>query len=97
MPTPKTGRPQPKKRTLGHTSSAVVDPPFPANFDEDDSPETHVTDGLDAVPKNEQLPEPVVKNYGQEEKEDPHERDIHAEAVLAYSIENPEACLMHSG
>ncbi|CAK1362956.1 Ribonucleoside-diphosphate reductase large chain [Cercospora beticola] len=97
-PPPESERPQPKKRTFGRTSSAVVNPPFPADLDDGDSPETLATDGLDAVPKQEQLPEPAVKTDGQEEeKKDPREGDIYAEAVLACSIENPEACLMCSG
>ncbi|KAM3420760.1 hypothetical protein BST61_g4008 [Cercospora zeina] len=97
-PPPETDRPQPKKRTFGRTSSAVINPPFPADLEDGDSPPTLATDGLDAVPKQEELPEPAVKKDGQEEeKKDPREGDIYAEAVLACSIENPEACVMCSG
>ncbi|KAF2210098.1 hypothetical protein CERZMDRAFT_121921 [Cercospora zeae-maydis SCOH1-5] len=97
-PPPESDRPQPKKRTFGRTSSAVVNPPFPADLEDGDSPPTLATDGLDAVPKQEELPEPAVKEVGQEEeKKDPREGDIYAEAVLACSIENPEACVMCSG
>ncbi|KAF7194695.1 Ribonucleoside-diphosphate reductase large chain [Pseudocercospora fuligena] len=98
-----TPPPEPKaKRTFGRTSSAVVNPPFPADIDEGDSPETLATDGLSAVPKQEELPEPAIKAKSAQEEDgekasDDREGDIYAEAVLACSIENPEACIMCSG
>ncbi|EME84990.1 uncharacterized protein MYCFIDRAFT_214917 [Pseudocercospora fijiensis CIRAD86] len=98
-----TPPPEPKaKRTFGRTSSAVVNPPFPADIDEGDSPETLATDGLGAVPKQEELPEPAIKAKSAQEEDgekasDDREGDIYAEAVLACSIENPEACIMCSG
>ncbi len=99
--TPPPEAPQQKKRTFGRTSSAVVNPPFPADQDEGESPEVLAADGAAAVPKDEELPEPALKKADQEEdKEDQskeREGDIYAEAVLACSIENPEACVMCSG
>ncbi|KXT17090.1 hypothetical protein AC579_4314 [Pseudocercospora musae] len=98
-----TPPPEPKaKRTFGRTSSAVVNPPFPADIDEGDSPETLATDGLNAIPKQEELPEPAIKAKSAQEEDgekasDDREGDIYAEAVLACSIENPEACIMCSG
>ncbi|CAK4010309.1 Ribonucleoside-diphosphate reductase large chain [Lecanosticta acicola] len=95
-------RPEAKKRTFGRTSSAVVNPSFPADQDEGESPEVLAIDGVNAVPKEEQLPEPALKEKeGQEEDKkdssDNREGDIYAEAVLACSIENPESCVMCSG
>ena len=78
-----------------------MNPTFPADQEEGDSPEVLAVDGVNAVPKEEQLPDPAVKVPGQEEdsKESSTERegDIYAEAVLACSIENKEACVMCSG
>jgi ribonucleoside-diphosphate reductase subunit M1 len=94
--------PQPKKRTFGRTSSAVVNPEFPADQEEGDSPEVLAADGTAAVPKAEELPGPAVKQQPsqEEDKEDEskeREGDIYADAVLACSIENKEACVMCSG
>jgi ribonucleoside-diphosphate reductase subunit M1 len=96
-------QPEKQKRTFGRTSSAVVNPPFPADQDDGDSPEVLAVDGTKAVPKEEQLPEAALdgeKKTDQEEDGDAsadREGDIYAEAVLACSIENPEACVMCSG
>ncbi|KAF2771342.1 hypothetical protein EJ03DRAFT_349743 [Teratosphaeria nubilosa] len=97
--------PPPEKQArskLGRTGSAVVNPPFPADVDEGESPEVIAVDGKDVVPKEEQLPEPAMaRKAGQEEDESEksgeREGDIYADAVLACSIENPEACVMCSG
>ena len=98
--------PEPKKRTLARTSSAVVNPPFPADQDEGQSPPLLAADRTDGfTPKVEELPEPAMKDGNKElaqdedKAEDSKERegDIYAGAVLACSIENPEACVMCSG
>ena len=98
--------PQKQKRTLGRTSSAVVNPPFPADQEEGDSPDVIGADGMNAlIPKAEELPEPALKdekkevNQEEDKEEESKERegDIYAEAVLACSIDNPEACVMCSG
>ena len=93
---------EPKKRTFGRTSSAVVNPPFPADQDEGESPEVLGQDAIDENIKSEELPEPALKPQSkqQEDKEEDskdREGDIYADAVLACSIENPEACVMCSG
>ena len=95
---------QPKKRTFARTSSAVVNPEFPADQEEGDSPEVLAADGLKEVPKAEELPEPALngnqtpkQEEDQEEESKEREGDIYAEAVLACSIENKEACVMCSG
>ena len=63
-------------------------------------------DGTNAtLPKAEELPEPAIadekKQPEQEEDKESEskerEGDIYAEAVLACSIDNPEACVMCSG
>ena len=96
--------PQPKKRTFGRTSSAVVNPEFPADQEEGDSPEVLAANGTKEVPKVEELPEPAVngkqlpkQEEDQEEESKEREGDIYADAVLACSIENKEACVMCSG
>ena len=95
--------PQPKKRTFGRTSSAVVNPEFPADQEEGASPEVLAADGSKVdLPKEEELPEPALKQeVKQEEDKDEEskerEGDIYADAVLACSIENKEACVMCSG
>jgi ribonucleoside-diphosphate reductase subunit M1 len=100
--TPVATPPQPRKRTFGRTSSAVVNPPFPADIEEGDSPEVLPTDGLDVIPKQDQLPDPAQKAEKKDQAEDgkesdDREGDIYAEAALACSIENPESCVMCSG
>jgi ribonucleoside-diphosphate reductase subunit M1 len=97
-------QPERKQRAFGRTSSAVVNPPFKADVDDGESPEVLATDGLNVVPKEEELPEPAVqgatKTAGQEEDGEhsaDREGDIYADAVLACSIENPESCIMCSG
>ncbi|KAK3722697.1 ribonucleotide-diphosphate reductase subunit rnr1 [Vermiconidia calcicola] len=97
--------PLPKKRTFGRTSSAVVNPPFPADQDEGESPEVLATEGTNGVPQVEELPEPAVNDEkkvpsqeeDKQEESKGREGDIYAEAVLACSIENPESCVMCSG
>ena len=103
--TPPPG-PEQKKRTLGRTSSAVVNPPFPADQEEGASPEVLAVDGTDAsLPKDEELPEPALKaekelpsqEEDKEEESKEREGDIYADAVVACSIENRDACVMCSG
>ncbi|KAF2166754.1 hypothetical protein M409DRAFT_22808 [Zasmidium cellare ATCC 36951] len=101
---PPEPEPEQQKRKLGRTSSAVINPPFPADQDEGESPEVIAVDGTKSIPKEESLPEPalkVEKKAGQEEDKEEsskdREGDIYAEAVLACSIDNPESCIMCSG
>lgn len=99
---PPEKQPERKERKFGRTSSAVVNPPFPADLEEGESPEVIAIDGA-KVPQVEKLPAPAL-DAGEEgkqeedgQKSDYRDGDIYAEAVLACSIENPEACLMCSG
>jgi ribonucleoside-diphosphate reductase subunit M1 len=101
--TPPPPEPQPKKRTFGRTSSAVVNPEFPADQEEGASPEVLAADGSKVdLPKEEELPEPALKQEAKQEEDQDEESkeregDIYADAVLACSIENKEACIMCSG
>ncbi|KAI6949142.1 Ribonucleoside-diphosphate reductase large [Hortaea werneckii] len=96
--------PQPKPRKkFERTTSAVENPPFPADLEDGDSPEVLAADGSNGpAPKGEELPEPAMpqKNNQAEDKDESskdREGDIYADAVLACSIENPESCVMCSG
>ncbi|OQO02899.1 Ribonucleoside-diphosphate reductase large chain [Cryoendolithus antarcticus] len=104
VPTPaQTPPPEPerKERKLDRTASAVVNPPFPADQEEGDSPPMVAVDGTLAVPKQEELPQPAMKKDVQDEdvadKSEQREGDIYADAVLSCSIENKDACVMCSG
>ncbi|KAH6620675.1 ribonucleoside-diphosphate reductase large chain [Chaetomium sp. MPI-SDFR-AT-0129] len=75
-------------------------PAFKADVDEGDSPKTLPTEPTDK-PKAADIGSPVLnsKKDSEDKEEDSKERelDIYSEAVLACSIENPEACVMCSG
>ena len=74
-------------------------PEFKADIDEGESPPMLATEPTGAA-KAETLvldaPTPKQEEDGDDETKD-REGDIYAEAVLACSIENPEACIMCSG
>lgn len=83
--------------------SAMSVPPFPADLEEGDSPKVIAVDGANGMP-DEELPQPALNVEGKakqdedaEEDSKDREGDIYADAVLACSIENPEACIMCSG
>lgn len=103
-----TPPPESHRKKMERSSSAVVNPPFPADVDEGESPEVLALDGTkEAAGKGEELPAPaltdeekdrrVKQGEDEEGKSGEREGDIYAEAVLACSIENPEACVMCSG
>ena len=103
-----TPPPESQRKKMERSSSAVVNPPFPADVDEGESPEVLALDGTkEAAGKGEELPAPaltdeekdrrVKQGEDEEGKSGEREGDIYAEAVLACSIENPEACVMCSG
>lgn len=73
--------------------------PFAADQDEGESPEVLAQDDKTTVP-DEELPGPAAPVKQTEDKDETsktREGDIYADAVLACSIENPDACLMCSG
>lgn len=81
--------------------SAPKATPFKADVEEGESPKTLPTEPTDK-PKMEELADPALnakKGQTEDADEDTQERehDIYADAVLACSIENPEACVMCSG
>jgi ribonucleoside-diphosphate reductase subunit M1 len=80
-------------------SNPVNIPGFKADIDEGDSPRLLTADGPDLkLPEKVELPKPALEPVKQEEDADnDREGDIYAEAVLACSIENKEACVMCSG
>ena len=108
------GKPAPKNMMAAIASTAgnapisprkeaIPNPPFKADVEEGDSPQTLPTD---PTPKAENadelaLPEATKKMSLQEEdadgKSDEREGDIYADKVLQCSIENKEACVMCSG
>ncbi|KAF2184399.1 ribonucleoside-diphosphate reductase-like protein subunit large [Zopfia rhizophila CBS 207.26] len=102
VPTPSTTPPpnsENKRLSTGTTKdSALASKPFTADVEEGDSPKLLSSDPSDKPASEEALPEAAVK---QEEDNDAEsgarEGDIYADAVLACSIENKEACLMCSG
>jgi ribonucleoside-diphosphate reductase subunit M1 len=80
-------------------SNPVTIPGFKADIDEGDSPRLLTADGPDLkLPEKVELPKPALEPVKQEEDaDDGREGDIYADAVLACSIENKEACVMCSG
>jgi ribonucleoside-diphosphate reductase subunit M1 len=81
------------------TSIPGTAPAFKADVDEGDSPKL-ITPENPSVIEKIKLPDAAVgeENGKQEEDADEgREGDIYADAVLACSIENPEACIMCSG
>ncbi|KAI1652321.1 ribonucleoside-diphosphate reductase large chain [Daldinia loculata] len=103
MPTPSTTPPLVSEikvaRPVASPNKAV---PFKADIEEGDSPKALATEPAEKI-REEELPEPALdgqKPNQDEDKEDKskeREYDIYADAVLACSIENPEACVMCSG
>ena len=80
------------------TARPIASPQKPATIkadaDEGDSPRVLAAEPSEKVPDEE-----LGKKEGDEKDSegDDRERDIYSEAVLACSIENPEACVMCSG
>ncbi|KAF1997534.1 hypothetical protein P154DRAFT_524739 [Amniculicola lignicola CBS 123094] len=102
VPTP-TATPPPSSENKSLDSAPVKETAFPtkpfaADVEEGDSPKLLSTNPEGKPAEEEALPEPAMK---QEEDEDTtsgtREGDIYADAVLACSIENKEACVMCSG
>jgi ribonucleoside-diphosphate reductase subunit M1 len=91
---------KPKKET----STPMSVPAFKADVKEGDSPKLLITANPTLVDAdNVKLPAAAVTNGAdkepqqEEDDDDNREGDIYADAVLACSIENPEACVMCSG
>ncbi|KAJ4306680.1 ribonucleotide-diphosphate reductase subunit rnr1 [Collariella sp. IMI 366227] len=97
--------PPPTKTAVGDAAKArslnspSKPPAFKADVEEGDSPKTLPTEPADK-PKLEAIGSPALDGKTEEDKEDEskeREMDIYSEAVLACSIDNPEACVMCSG
>ncbi|KAI1184261.1 ribonucleoside-diphosphate reductase large chain [Nemania serpens] len=104
VPTPSTTPPPPKETTVTEpVVSATKVSTFKADVPEGESPKALATEPTEN-PKAEELPEAALKgdkssqqDEDNEDKSKEREYDIYADAVLACSIENPEACVMCSG
>ena len=107
IPTPSTTPPPEVRAAVAAattpTKAAIAHRPFKADVEEGESPKLLSVEPTGEKPKEELLPGSAldVKASKQEEdkEEDSKDRegDIYADAVLACSIENPEACIMCSG
>jgi ribonucleoside-diphosphate reductase subunit M1 len=100
VPTPATTPPanQESKPLSTTKESALASKPFKADVEEGDSPKLINSEPDRTVLQEQELPEAAVKQ--DEDKEDEsaaRDGDIYADAVLACSIENKEACVMCSG
>ncbi|RYP03809.1 hypothetical protein DL765_010384 [Monosporascus sp. GIB2] len=104
MPAPSTTPPPLKEaRAPRPVASPSKAPAFRADVDEGESPKALPTEPTETI-KAEELPDPALdgdKSPAQDEdkaeKSKEREYDIYADAVLACSIENPDACVMCSG
>ncbi|KAK1761273.1 ribonucleoside-diphosphate reductase large chain [Echria macrotheca] len=107
IPTPSTTPPPVKVPANGEVKSRPLaspakPPAFKADIEEGDSPKNLPTEPTEKInPASIGEPALTDKKEGQAEdtEDDSKEReiDIYSEAVLACSIENPEACVMCSG
>lgn len=101
IPTPSTTPPPPAAAAARVAASPSKPVPFKADVEEGESPKALPTEPA-GKPKIEELADPALngkKSQSEDGDEDSTERehDIYADAVLACSIENPEACIMCSG
>ena len=105
LPVRSTTPPQPiaesiKAVVTTPNKAAISVPAFKADVEDGESPKLLSAEGEIETPP-ERLPDPVLKSVAQEEDAEAdsknREGDIYADAVLACSIENKEACIMCSG
>ncbi|KAI5923728.1 ribonucleoside-diphosphate reductase large chain [Camillea tinctor] len=105
VPTPSITPPpaQEAKASSRPVASPAKPTPFKADVAEGESPKALATEPSEKL-QDEELPDPALedkKSPSQDEDKDDtskeREFDIYADAVLACSIENPEACVMCSG
>lgn len=105
VPTPSTTPPpqmEVKKPAMTPKRSAMEVPTFKADQEEGESPKLVAAEAATGLP-DEELPQPALKDTKPKQEEDADEEskdregDIYADAVLACSIENPDACIMCSG
>jgi ribonucleoside-diphosphate reductase subunit M1 len=79
--------------------SALASKPFKADIEEGDSPKLLSSDPTNSAPVEEEaLSKPAIKQDEDSEDENAaRDGDIYADAALACSIENKDACMMCSG
>jgi ribonucleoside-diphosphate reductase subunit M1 len=95
VPTPVATPPPALELKGATTENALAGKPFKADIEEGDSPKVLASD-----PVSKPDEDALTKNKQDEDAEDDtkgRDGDIYADAVLACSIENPEACVMCSG
>ncbi|KAI6357026.1 ribonucleotide-diphosphate reductase subunit rnr1 [Pyricularia grisea] len=94
-PTPSTT--PPPAVTAKVVASPAKSVPFKADQDEGESPKALPTEPTKSVDEEEALDSKKTDTEDNESESKEREMDIYSEAVLACSIENPEACVMCSG
>jgi ribonucleoside-diphosphate reductase subunit M1 len=95
VPTPVATPPPATDSKTAPLENALAGKPFKADAEEGDSPKVLASDPI-SKPDEEVL----SKDKQEEDAEEGttgRDGDIYADAVLACSIENPEACVMCSG
>jgi ribonucleoside-diphosphate reductase subunit M1 len=99
VPTPvATPPPTENKRLSATKENALASRPFKADVEEGSSPKLVNAEPDSTSLEEQELPEAAIKQ--EEDKDDEsaaRDGDIYADAVLACSIENKEACIMCSG
>ncbi|CAM1503955.1 Fc.00g015460.m01.CDS01 [Cosmosporella sp. VM-42] len=75
----------------------TANPTIKADAEEGGSPKNLPTEPIEKVKEEELSLKKSDQSEDQDEDSEERERDIYSEAVLACSIENPEACIMCSG
>jgi ribonucleoside-diphosphate reductase subunit M1 len=102
MPTPSpTPPPASENKNIASPAkkNALAAPPFKADVEEGDSPTLVGAEPSVPIETGESLDEPAHDSQKEDTTKDSSDRDgdIYADAVLACSIENKEACVMCSG
>ncbi|KAG9682987.1 hypothetical protein KCU76_g13415, partial [Aureobasidium melanogenum] len=97
VPTPSTTPPpEAEAKSMPKKELPMRAPPFTADLPEGSSPKLVAADSTNGTP-DEEIKRTVKQDEDAADDSKDREGDIYADAVLACSIENPEACIMCSG
>ncbi|KAG9954057.1 hypothetical protein KCU85_g790, partial [Aureobasidium melanogenum] len=97
VPTPSTTPPpEVETKSMPKKELPMRAPPFTADLPEGSSPKLVAADSTNGTP-DEEIKRTVKQDEDAAGDSKDREGDIYADAVLACSIENPEACIMCSG
>ncbi|KAH0302406.1 hypothetical protein KCU71_g11072, partial [Aureobasidium melanogenum] len=97
VPTPSTTPPpEAESKPMPKKELPMRAPPFTADLPEGSSPKLVAADSTTGTP-DEEIKRTVKQDEDAADDSKDREGDIYADAVLACSIENPEACIMCSG